>query len=163
MKEPHLLRVEQGPESFAKLIEAARAIGLRVGWLDLRRPNPIPDDLETAASAGALRALAVGEGRSVAVKPLRGAPVLRDLLREYFLGCALVLVRGDVEAPALRAEDGDRWSVVAPGHAARGYDTGQLAAELRRPNVWRSKQKPAAEPEEQPEAEAEADTGGERT
>ena len=144
MRGPHLLRVEEGPERFAKLIEAARAAGLRVGWLELRGllPEPVPGDLEKAASAGTLRAVAVGEGRSVAVKPMRGAPVLRDLLREHFRGCALVLVRGgeiEVEAPALRVEDGadgELWRVTALGQAARVYELAALVAELRRPDPW---------------------------
>jgi hypothetical protein len=148
VKEPHLLRVEQDPERFARLIEAAKTAGLRVGWLDLRRPDSLPADLEAAASAGAMRAVAVGEGRSLVVKPLRGEPVLRDLLREHFLGCALVLVRGEVEAPSLR-EDGERWTVAVPGEAARDYALGGLVAELRRPNVWRRK------PDAQPEQDAE--------
>lgn len=135
MREPHLLRVEEGPESFAALIEAARAAGLRAGWLELARPRPLPVALEAAAAAGALRAVAVGEGRSAAVKPMRGEPVLRDLLREHFRGCALVLVSGEVSAPRLAAV-GDGWLVAVPGEAARAYDTESLVAELRRPHPW---------------------------
>ena len=135
MRRIHVLRVEEGPESFAPLLEAARAAGLRAGWLELARPRPLPVTLEAAAAAGALRAVAVGEGRSAAVKPLRGEPVLRDLLREHFRGCVLVLVQGEVEAPRLAA-DGDRWTVVVPGEAARVYATENLLAELRRPHPW---------------------------
>jgi hypothetical protein len=135
---PHLLRVDRGPEAFAPLIAAARELGLRVGWLELAAPAPLPADLETAAAAGALRAVAVGGGRSAALKPLRGEPVLRDLLREHFRGCALVLVRGEVAAPSLRPE-GENWRIEphAPDiAAARTLPVSDLAAALRRPRPW---------------------------
>jgi hypothetical protein len=136
LKAPHLLRVEDAPGRFASLIDAARALGLRVGWLDLgTAPPPIPEFLETAAGLGVLRAVSVGKGRTVAVKPLRGAPVLKDLLREHFQGCALVLVRGEINAPALRIEDG-AWLVTPTGAASRRYATADLALALRKPHPW---------------------------
>jgi len=136
VKSPHLLRVEDAPDRFAPLIEAARALGLRIGWLELdAAPEPLSESLASAAGLGVLRAVAVGKGRTVAVKPLRGEPVLRDLLREHFQGCALVLVRGEIDAPALRIE-GDSWIVQPPGAASRSYTVEQLAAALRRPNPW---------------------------
>ncbi|MGH9360877.1 MAG: hypothetical protein ACRD2T_03105, partial [Thermoanaerobaculia bacterium] len=83
-----------------------------------------------------LRAVAVGEGRAVAVKPIAGPPVLGDLLREHFLGCCLVLVRGDVAAPAL-APDGDAWSLTPPSPAPpRRLTTAELVAALRQPRPW---------------------------
>ncbi|HYN22970.1 MAG TPA: hypothetical protein VE078_18565, partial [Thermoanaerobaculia bacterium] len=84
MKAPHLLRVEEDPEQFASVVEAARAEGLRVGWLELAEVAPLPEVLECAAALGVLRAVSVGNGRTVAVKPMRGAPVLKDVLREHF-------------------------------------------------------------------------------
>jgi hypothetical protein len=139
MKRPHLLVVEEGPERFAPLFAAAREIGLRIGWLDLPDPTApppsLPADLEAAAALGALRAVSAGDGRSVAVKPLRGAPVLGDLLREHFRGSALVLVRGAILAPRLTLE-GESWKVAPPGEAARLYTTGDFAAALRRPRPW---------------------------
>lgn len=136
MKAPHLLRVEESPEKFAPLIEAARTLGLRIGWLELGgTAHPVPPVLEAAAGLGVLRAVEVGEGRTVAVKPLRGAPVLKDLLREHFRGCALVLVRGEVEAPWLRIE-GEGWVVAPPGAASRGYTPEKLAEALRKPHPW---------------------------
>lgn len=136
MKSPHLLRVDDSPERFAPLIEAARALGLRIGWLELGgTAHPVPPVLEAAAGLGVLRAVEVGEGRTVAVKPLRGKPVLKDLLREHFRGCALVLVRGEIEAPSLRIEE-SVWIVAPPGAASRSYTPEKLAEALRKPNPW---------------------------
>jgi hypothetical protein len=142
---PHLLRAEEPPERYALLIEAARALGLRVGWLDLPAPpvpapGPLPEALAAAAGLGVLRAVAVAGDRSVAVKPIKGAPVLRDLLREHFRGCVLVLVRGDAPAvepgTAFLRPDGEAWTVTAPGEAARAFTTPALAAALRQPRPW---------------------------
>lgn len=136
MKSPHLLRVTDPPEIFAPLIEAARALGLRIGWLDLAAAvSPLPEPLESAAALGMLRAVAVGEGRTVAVKPLRGATVLKDLLREHFRGCVLVLVRGEMEAPTLEAE-GEEWGLSQPERACRRLSTVELAESLRKPHPF---------------------------
>jgi hypothetical protein len=140
MTAPHLLQAGEPPERYAPLFAAARAEGLRIGWLDLPAgsPKPLPEPLEAAAALGALRAVAVAGDRSVAVKPLKGAPVLRDLLREHFRGCALVLIRGEglpADIAILR-EDAEGWTVTAPGEAARPFATAALAAALRRPRPW---------------------------
>jgi hypothetical protein len=136
MRSPHLLRVTDPPEGFAPLIEAARALGLRVGWLDLGGAvAPLPDPLESAAALGVLRAVAAGEGRTVAVKPLRGATVLKDLLREHFRGCALVLVRGEVDAPRLEPE-GEAFRLSLPEGAVRRLSPADLAQSLRRPHPF---------------------------
>jgi hypothetical protein len=132
LKAPHLLRVEDAPESFSQLVEAARADGLRVGWLELAEVAPLPDVLAAGADLGLLRAVSAGGGRTVAVKPLRGEPVLKDLLREHFLGCALVLVRGAVDAPQLR-RDGEGWVIDAPEKAGQPLTTAQLAVKIRSP------------------------------
>ncbi|HEY2739222.1 MAG TPA: hypothetical protein VGK45_12520, partial [Thermoanaerobaculia bacterium] len=74
-KAPHLLRAGEPPAHYAALFEAARAEGLRIGWLDLPAdrsaavPGPVPEPLEAAARLGALRAVSVAGDRSVAVKP----------------------------------------------------------------------------------------------
>ena len=136
MRTPHLLRVEENPDRFASLIEAACALGLRIGWLELGADSrPVPESLEIAASLGALRAVAVDQGRTITVKPLRGQPVLRDLLREHFQGCALVLVRGEAATPLLTIRE-DAWIVSPPGVASRSYTVEQLAAALRQPHPW---------------------------
>ncbi|HXO19763.1 MAG TPA: hypothetical protein VOA87_07545 [Thermoanaerobaculia bacterium] len=140
MREPHVLRVEEGPERFAALFRAASEAGLRVGWLELAAASPLPEGLATAAALGVLRAVAASGGRSVAVKPLRGEPVLRDLLREHFRGCALVLVQGKIDRPRLEA-DGDAWIVrsVSPVDAVEGierFEIAALVAALRKPRPW---------------------------
>ncbi len=69
------------------------------------------------------------------VKPRRGAPVLDDLLREYFLGTAAVLVRGTVEAPRLTSREGDQWRVATP-EGSLELTTEGLVTRLRRPRPW---------------------------
>lgn len=153
MKRIHLLRYGGDPGALAPLAEAAAAEGLRVGWLEVSgdAAAEVPAGLDAAFSAGAFRSVAVGEGRSVAVKRRSGPPVLSDLLREHFLGCALVVVRAPApgapdeggarlagelaEAAALEAVDGV-YRVSAPGEAARTFDPAELAARLRRPRPW---------------------------
>jgi hypothetical protein len=148
LRQPHLLRVEEGPERFAPLLAALAAAGLRAGWLELGPAEPAAASLESAAALGARRAVAAGGGRNVAVKALRGEPVLRDLLREHFPGCALVLVRARgaeppapagvplAPAPAL-FPSGDGWRIARAGDAAaQQLDTPGLVAALRRPRPW---------------------------
>lgn len=144
MKIPHLARVEEPAAAFAPLAEALAAAGLRLGWLEWRRPEPLPPSLLEAAGLGTLRAVAVGGGVTTAVKPIAGRPVLRDLLREHFLGCALVLVHLDgqgseEEEPAeaadlpllARAGEGSYRLTGAAGE--RRYVPAALAARLRSP------------------------------
>ena len=138
MKTPHLLRVEGGPGDYAELVQTARRAGLRVGWLDLEAPDDLlarlPRELGAAAGTGVLRAVAVGPRGQVAAKPVAGAPVLRDLLREHFLGCRLVLVRGEAPAPRLAAGAG-RYEVAGAGVSWQG-DAEALVARLERPRPW---------------------------
>ncbi len=129
MKRPHLLRVERGAGAFAALVEAAREAGLRVGWLDLESPVSIPEGLAEAAALPVLRAVSARPEATVAVKPRRGAPVLDDLLREHFLGCALVLVHGPAEAPLL-APANDAWLL-----AGARLSTPDLVLRLKAPTI----------------------------
>lgn len=165
MKRIHLLRFAGDPGALGPLLEAARSEGLRVGWLEVpgEEPVPVPPRLDAAASAGAFRSVAVGAHRTVAVKRRAGAPALQDLLREHFLGCALVVVRVDRdaagrgdetagaaaaagplvrdagaaldEAPWLKVE-GDAFVVEPPGRAGRRLTAAELAARLRKPRPW---------------------------
>lgn len=152
MRRIHLVRYEGDPGALAPLLAAIRAEGLRAGWLDVAaaEPVPVPPALDAAASAGAFRSVAVGEGRAVTVKRQVGPPVLSDLLREHFLGCSLVVVRGAATgtggpgpaasaelaaAPVLEAA-ADGFRVLPPGAAARRFEPAALAARLRRPRPW---------------------------
>lgn len=132
MKAPALVAVDEAPAAFRSLFEAARERGARVGWLDLSRPVEPPYELAEAASAGACKAVAARAGRSVTLKTTRGEPVLRDLLREHFLGCALVLVRGREGRPRL-VPDADAFQLeLAPERKLR-LAAGPLLDELLRP------------------------------
>ncbi|MCP3961469.1 MAG: hypothetical protein GY719_26795 [bacterium] len=133
-----VLRVARPVVEFEKLIAAVRHEGGKVGWLELSSapPTPAPESLEAAASRGVLRAVAVGGGRGVVVKPIRGEPVPRDLLREHFSGCMLVLVTGEIDAPRLEPS-GEDWTVDTGMEPAKRWTTGRLVAELRKPRPWR--------------------------
>jgi len=132
----HLLRVTRPVVEFEDVIAAVRHHGGRVGWLELGEAAaaPLPASLEGAAGIGVLRAVAVGGGRAVAVKPMRGPAVLRDVLREHFRGCVLVLVHGEVDAPRLESRDGD-W-VVSWETGDQRLTSDELAAALRKPRPW---------------------------
>lgn len=134
MKRPHLLKVSRSAGSFGGLVAAAEIEGLRIGWLELEAAA-VPEPLAAAAALGVLRAVAVGEGRTVAVKPLRGEPVLDDLLREHFLGCRLVLVAGELELPGLEP-DGESWVVTRSDGSAQRLTTADLVACLRKPRPF---------------------------
>jgi hypothetical protein len=145
VKRVHLLRYEGQPAALEALFAAVRAEGLRAGWLQVdperREEGPVGDAVE----AGAFRAAAVAPGRVASVKRVAGPPVLRDLLREHFLGCALVVVRPGgagqdlqadlAEAPILEPV-GESLRVRPPGQAALDLSPAQVAARLRRPHPW---------------------------
>jgi len=106
MKLPHLYSVVAGPEAFAELWRSAAEAGLRLGWLDLDGPSEVPPQLAAAVGLGAAKAVSADGRQTVAVKRLAGEPVLRDLVREHFLGCAALLVRGRAGFPRLEARPG---------------------------------------------------------
>ena len=142
MKRPVLLAVAAGAADFAELFEALAAAGERAGWLEVGAAGDAAiaaaerRGLEEAAAAGVLRAVAVGDGRVTAVKPVAGEPVLDDLLREHFRGCRLVLVRGGGGLPRLGRE-GSLWRLDgADGSIVRATGA-ELAAKLRRPSFQR--------------------------
>jgi hypothetical protein len=132
LRTPALVAVVDAPAAFAALFAAARARGERIGWLDWsEEPAPV-GALDEAASIGALRAVAVGAGRTVAVKRLAGAPVLRDLVREHFLGCGLVLIRGRAGTPSIAPAGAGFRIETVPGRA-RELPAEEALAELLRP------------------------------
>ena len=121
---------------YEPLLRAAAAEGLRVGWLELEAPPPPPEDLRTALDAGGDRAVAVGESWTLAVRPRKGPARLRELLRQQFLGCTLVLVHGEADAPLLARLDDGAWRVTVPGGSERRYGDDQLVAALREPRPF---------------------------
>ncbi len=134
MKTPHILRVSRGPDSFSGLFRSLDEEGLRYGWLEYSEVEA-PPSLAAAAAHGALRAVSVGEAGSVVVKPRRGAAVLKDLLREHFRGCALVLLRGSVAAPELIEADQTCRLCFSDG-TSRTLSTESFVSALRRVSPW---------------------------
>lgn len=131
----HLLRTEANAEEFTTLFAEARKQGFRVGWLDLEQivagESGVPPALDAVASAGAFRAVRVGSERVVAVKRVGGKAVLKDLLREYFSGCHLVVVRGDVDAPDI-IPSGSRYTMRSRSGREHGWTARALAQSLGR-------------------------------
>jgi hypothetical protein len=131
---PRLVAVGAAAEAYAAVAAALAARNLRWGWLELADPEPLPPGLVAAAGGGALRAVAAGGAVNVALKRRRGAPVLRDLLREHFAGCAVVFVRGGDPSATPRLEpEGEefRWT-SAPGESRRLAAEAVAAALARR-------------------------------
>lgn len=135
MRLPHLYSVGAGPEAFAELWQAAAAAGVRLGWLDLEGPAEPPGPLAGAVGLGAAKAVAAGGRRTVAVKRLAGEPVLRDLVREHFLGCAALLVRGRAGFPRLEARPGGLGEVSMEGAAPVWLAPDAFLARLHRPRA----------------------------
>jgi hypothetical protein len=136
----HALRVTEGSAAFRSLFVALEHHGERAGWLDLRIDPSVA--VATAASDGALdgalgngvwKAVGVEAGRTVAIKSRRGAPVLRDVLREHFRGCRVVLVRGEAPLPLLRSR-GEDWELECGGEPRR-LTTTELLRALRSPHL----------------------------
>lgn len=135
MKRIHLLRVGDEPDAFAPLLAAAAAAGLRVGWLELASVA-VPDSLAAALAAGGERAVVVAERVTLVARPRRGPARLRELLRQQFLGCALVLARGEVDAPLLAPGGEERWTIRQADGAERRLATEELVAALRAPQPF---------------------------
>jgi len=163
VKAPHLCWVLEPAECYEPLIAAARERRLRVGWLHLApgcaEISALPE-LAPAVRSGASRAVGVGAAGSVELKPIAGEPVLADLVRGHFLGCSLVLISGDPQAPGVRIDAqltparlspapgapgepdavvaggaGGSWRLITADGRERVLSTDQLLARLRRPRL----------------------------
>ena len=141
----HALRVIEGSEAFRALLAAVAHEGGRAGWLELdgaaagpARGSGLLGDATARADGvlddGVWKVVAVEERRSVAVKRRRGPAVLRDLLREHFRGCRLVLVRGEIALPALRPR-ADGWELESLEGEVRTLTTADLVRALRAPRL----------------------------
>lgn len=131
MKPQHLLRVDRGPAAFTEIFRRLADAGLRCGWLHWGYSPAPPPPLEEAVELGALRAVAVGAGRTLALKALKGEPVLADLQREHFRGCTVVLVHGELTAPLLEPTT-DGWRIVT-SKDSKTLSTDALIQRLRSP------------------------------
>ena len=136
MRRIHLLRVADEAHVYEPLLRAAAEADLRVGWLELQAPPQPPEVLRAALGAGGDRAIAVGEGWTVTARPRKGASRLRELMRQQFLGCTLVLVHGEADAPTLAPVGEGAWRVTIPGGAERRLTLEQLVAALREPRPF---------------------------
>jgi hypothetical protein len=126
----HALRVTDAIDAFRSLFTAIAERGERAGWLELdATPSVSPGEND---GAEVWKRVVVEERRTVAVKTRRGPPVLRDLLREHFRGCQVVLVRGDVPLPALRP-NGPDWELRPLDDTVRRLTTDELVRALRSP------------------------------
>jgi len=132
VKAPALVAVEADASAFTALFAAAMRRRERLGWLELGGAVEAPAPLAGAAAAGAFKSVVAGDGSVVTVKRVAGRPVLRDLLREHFLGCVAVLVRGHDGAPRLSlAGEKFRFEPLAGRTLELGAD--ELLDELMRP------------------------------
>jgi hypothetical protein len=136
MRRIHLLRVAEEAEIYRPLLVAAGEAGLCVGWLELQAPPPPPATLGGALAAGNERAVAVGESWTLAARARKGPARLRELLRQQFLGCTLVLVHGEADAPALAPAGDGEWRITIPGGTERRLALEQLVAALREPRPF---------------------------
>ena len=136
MKRIHLLHVVEPADVFESLIQAASNVALRIGWLDYATLEP-PQSLASAITAGAFRAVSAGGRTTIAAKTRRGPARERDLIREYFRGCRLVLVAGDTTAPLLRTRELG-WVVVPADGRELEFTTASLIEALRRPDLFSS-------------------------
>jgi hypothetical protein len=134
MKRVHRLETSIPVADCQALFEAAAALDLRIGWLDLESTFTAPAELEEPAALGVFRAVVVAGNRVLALKPLRGAAVLEDLLREHFSGCCLVLLRGHHGAPRL-SRDEDGYRVRFEDGADKQFTAEALARALRQPRL----------------------------
>ncbi len=135
MKGKRCLRTEAAIEELAPLIERARADGLRIGWLALEEPT-VPPQVGSVLEAGATRCVVAGARRTLAAQTRHGGAVFDDLLRQHFLGCDVVLVRGEIELPALQRQ-GAEWCVVQLDGRSTRLDLEQMVAWLQRPSTDR--------------------------
>lgn len=136
MRSPALLAIDADAGEFAPLFAAAAARGERLGWLDLTAADGPPPPLASPAEAGAAKAVAVAPHGALAWKRRSGAAVLRDLLREHFLGFRAVLVRGADAGPRLSPAPGG-FRIASESGGMRELDAEALLDELRRPRYRR--------------------------
>ena len=73
MKAPVLLAVDGPPDLYEPLFAAAKAAGLRVGWLVMNAEVEAPPPLQAPPLLEAFRAVAVGNGELHRARPNGGS------------------------------------------------------------------------------------------
>lgn len=132
MRTPALVATDAAPADLGALFAAAARRGVRVGWLELRTTEPLPAPWNELSLAGPAKQVTVGAEGSLALKPRRGSPVLRDLLREHFTGYGVVLVRGHGGTPRLTV-DAAGFRLEPGAGSGRSLGADELLDELLRP------------------------------
>lgn len=131
MRGIHRLRVVDSIEVFIPLIAAAEEAGLRVGWLVLGE-SEVPPGFAEATEGGVAQAVIAGERLTMTASTRKGPAVVTDLLRQYFLGCDVVLIAGEIEADRLQ-RSGDGWRVTTPSGGERRTSTQEIVSSWKRP------------------------------
>lgn len=131
MKGVHRFRVVDSIEVLAPLIAAAGDAGLRVGWLELGEPE-VPRGLAEATQAGLAQTVIAGDRLTMTACTRKGPAVISDLLRQYFLGCDVVLVAGEIEADRLQSS-GDGWRITTPSGGEHRASTQGIISSWQRP------------------------------
>ncbi|MDX1383554.1 MAG: hypothetical protein R3190_07925 [Thermoanaerobaculia bacterium] len=131
MPAPRLFAAVGELSPYLPLLRLAAAAGHRIGWLELDAAPVVDPALDDAVAAGAFRAVKVGAGRQVAVRAAASEPVLRDLLRVHFQGCAAVLVLGAEGLPRLAPAAGE-WELDRVDGGRRRLDSAALLRHLGR-------------------------------
>jgi hypothetical protein len=135
VKAPVLLSVSGTPLDFEPLFAEAAARKLRVGWLEFDGVAEPPPTWAVSPFSGVFRVALVGASATVTWKPRKGPAVLRDLIREQFLGADFVLVKGSELYPVLR-RDGELWLLRESGaDRERRLTLDELLARLRKPEL----------------------------
>jgi hypothetical protein len=143
VKSPVLFSVSGDVSDYEPLFVAARERGAKVGWLEL---DSVAAGARTPAGlpfTGAFRTVEVNDRWTVSTKPRKGPAVLRDLLREHFLGADVVLVSGLDLFPKLSRRNEDWELEEAAGRKFR-LSTEALLDRARKPELrWQDTREPA--------------------
>lgn len=100
------------------LLRALGVAGVRWGRLCWQPDGTPPASAEAAGlDPRCAKRVEIFRGRSLAIKPLAGPPVFRDVLREHFVGHGVVLIEGEppagVSVPRIRSLGDGRYAVLA--------------------------------------------------
>ena len=139
MKTAVLFSVTGEAADFEPLIAAANERGVRVGWLAWESGPAKASALRNPPLVCAFRSVEVSDDWTISAKPRRGPAILRDLLREHFLGADVVLVKGLELFPRL-ARHGKDWELEEAVGRKRTLSTEALLDRARKPELrWKER------------------------